>query len=158
MKFVNLQTSVSHFRVHISASISVRIAFNVEVPCLFFDKIKNTLEWFDFYSRQVWDFSAGHHFARIIFRFQSVQSVFSLQFESSSDGDVRDVWRLHATVVHLPLLYLYFFFKIFIAQKVSNIHLVTKDFKIVLLTSLLKLFLVGRVVGEGGRSVLLGLY
>ena len=42
------------------------------------------------------------------------------------------------------------FFLIFIAQKVSNIHLVTKDFKIVPLTSLLKLFLVGRVIGGGG--------
>ena len=31
------------------------------------------------------------------------------------------------------------FFFIFIAQKVSNIHLVTKDFKIVPLTTLLKL-------------------
>ena len=35
----------------------------------------------------------------------------------------------------------------FIAQKVSNIHLVTKDFKIVPLTNLLKLLLAGRVVG-----------
>ena len=51
----------------------------------------------------------------------------------------------------------YFFYKSFIAQKVSNIHLVTKDFKIVPLTNLLKLFLAGRVIGEGG-SVLLGLY
>ena len=52
------------------------------------------------------------------------------------------------------------FFKIFIAQKVSNIHLVTKDFKIVPLTNLLKLFLAGRVIGRGGGgvSVLLGLY
>ena len=49
-----------------------------------------------------------------------------------------------------------FFYKIFIAQKVSNIHLVTKDFKIVPLTNLLKLFLAGRVTGGG--SVLLGLY
>ena len=42
------------------------------------------------------------------------------------------------------------FFYIFIAQKVSNIHLVTKDFKIVPLTNLLKLFLAGRVIGGGG--------
>ena len=49
------------------------------------------------------------------------------------------------------------FFLIFVAQKVSNIHLVTKDVKIVPLTSLLKLLLAGRVVGGGG-SVLLGLY
>ena len=41
------------------------------------------------------------------------------------------------------------FFKIFIAQKVSNIHLVTKDFKIVPLTNLLKLLLAWRVVGGG---------
>ena len=41
------------------------------------------------------------------------------------------------------------FFLIFIAQKVSNIHLVTKDFKIVPLTNLLKLFLAGRVIGGG---------
>ena len=41
---------------------------------------------------------------------------------------------------------------IFIAQKVSNIHLVTKDFKIVPLTNLLKLFLAGRVIGGGGLS------
>ena len=40
------------------------------------------------------------------------------------------------------------FFLIFIAQKVSNINLVTKDFKIVPLTNLLKLFLVGRVKGR----------
>ena len=49
------------------------------------------------------------------------------------------------------------FFLIFVAQKVSNIHLVTKDVKIVPLTSLLKLLLAGRVVGGGG-SVLLDLY
>ena len=42
------------------------------------------------------------------------------------------------------------FFLIFIAQKVSNIHLVTKDFKIVPLTNLLKLFLAGRVIGGVG--------
>ena len=52
---------------------------------------------------------------------------------------------------------MYNFFLIFVAQKVSNIHLVTKDFKIVPLTNLLTLFLVGRVIGGGG-SVLLGLY
>ena len=45
-----------------------------------------------------------------------------------------------------------FFFKIVITQKVSNIHLVTKDFKIVPLTDLLKLFLVWRVIGGGGGS------
>ena len=49
------------------------------------------------------------------------------------------------------------FFLIFIAQKVSNIHLVTKDFKIVPLTNLLKLLIAGRVIGGGG-DVLLGLY
>ena len=38
----------------------------------------------------------------------------------------------------------------FIVQKVSNIHLVTKDFKIVPLTNLLKLLLAGRVVGGVG--------
>ena len=39
----------------------------------------------------------------------------------------------------------------FIAQKVSNINLVTKDFKIVPLTNLHKLFLAGRVIeGWGG--------
>jgi hypothetical protein len=37
--------------------------------------------------------------------------------------------------------------KIFIAQKVSSIHLVTKDYKIVPLTNLLMLLLAGRVVG-----------
>ena len=42
-----------------------------------------------------------------------------------------------------------FFFN-FIAQKVSNIHLVTKDFKTLPLTNLLKLLLVGRVIGGGG--------
>ena len=41
------------------------------------------------------------------------------------------------------------FFLIFIAQKVSNINLVTKDFKIVSLTNLLKLFLAWRVIGRG---------
>ena len=41
------------------------------------------------------------------------------------------------------------FFLIFVAQKVSNIHLVTKDFKIVPLTNLLKLLLTGRVIGGG---------
>ena len=46
----------------------------------------------------------------------------------------------------------------FIAQKVSNVHLVTKDFKIVPLTNLLKLFFVGRVIGGVGVSGLLGLY
>ena len=51
----------------------------------------------------------------------------------------------------------FFFIKIYIAQKVSNINLVTKDFKIVPLTNLHKLLLAGRVVGGGG-SVLLGLY
>jgi len=45
-----------------------------------------------------------------------------------------------------------YFFLIFIAQKVSNIHLVTKDFKIVPLTSLLNLFLAGRVIGGGCLS------
>ena len=44
------------------------------------------------------------------------------------------------------------FFLIFIAQKVSNIHLVTKDFKIVPLNNLLKLFLAGQVIGGGGLS------
>ena len=47
------------------------------------------------------------------------------------------------------------FLKFIIAQKVSN--MVTKDFKIVPLTNLFKLFLAGRVIG-GGVSVLLGLY
>ena len=62
-------------------------------------------------------------------------------------------------VFHLMLVLLYIYiYIIFIAQKVSNIHLVTKDFKIVPLTNLLKLFLVGRVIGGGGVSVLLGLY
>ena len=50
-----------------------------------------------------------------------------------------------------------FFFLISIAQKISNINLVTEDFKIVPLTNLLKLFLVGHVIGGGG-AVLLGLY
>ena len=47
-----------------------------------------------------------------------------------------------------------------ITQKEAyNIHLVTKDFKIVPLTNLLKLFLAGRVIGGGGGgSGLLGLY
>jgi hypothetical protein len=39
------------------------------------------------------------------------------------------------------------FFINFIAQKVSNINLVTKDYKIVPLTNLLGLLLAGRVVG-----------
>jgi hypothetical protein len=39
------------------------------------------------------------------------------------------------------------FYKIFIAQEVSNIHLVKKDYKIVPLTNLLGLLLAGRVVG-----------
>jgi hypothetical protein len=39
------------------------------------------------------------------------------------------------------------FYKIVIAQKFSNIHLVTKDYKIVPLTNLLTLLLAGRVVG-----------
>ena len=56
---------------------------------------------------------------------------------------------VHLDYVKIPLF--------FIAQRVSNIHLVTKDFEIVPLTNLLKLFLVGRVAG-GGQSVLLGLY
>ena len=51
-----------------------------------------------------------------------------------------------------------FFFLNFIAQKVSNINLVTKDFKIVPLTNLLKLLLAGRVIGGGWGAVLLGLY
>ena len=42
------------------------------------------------------------------------------------------------------------FFKIFISQKVSNIHLVTKDYKIVPLTNLLRLLLAGRVMGGAG--------
>ena len=42
-----------------------------------------------------------------------------------------------------------FFLIFFIVQKVSNIHLVTKDFKIFPLTNLLKLLLAGRVVGGG---------
>ena len=42
------------------------------------------------------------------------------------------------------------FFLIFIVQKVSNIHFVTKDFKIVPLTNLLKLFLAARVIGGVG--------
>ena len=71
MQFGNLQTSVSHFRVYISASISVRITFNSEDPCLFVDKINSPVEWFDFDSRQVWNLSAGHHFTGISFRFQS---------------------------------------------------------------------------------------
>ena len=52
----------------------------------------------------------------------------------------------------------FFFFLNFIAQKVSNINLVTKDFKIVPLTNLLKLLLAGRVIGGGWGAVLLGLY
>jgi hypothetical protein len=40
--------------------------------------------------------------------------------------------------------FIYFFL---IAQKVSNIHLVTKDYKIVPLTNLFGLLLAGRVVG-----------
>jgi hypothetical protein len=40
-----------------------------------------------------------------------------------------------------------FFLYNFIAQKVSNIHLVTKDYEIVPLTNLLRLLLAGRVVG-----------
>ena len=46
------------------------------------------------------------------------------------------------------------FFLIFIDQKVSNIHLVTEDFKIVPLTNLLKLLLAGRRVGGGEGSCL----
>ena len=42
--------------------------------------------------------------------------------------------------------------KNFFAQKVSNIHLVTKDFEIVPLTNLLKLLLPGRIVGGGCLS------
>ena len=42
-----------------------------------------------------------------------------------------------------------FFFN-FIAQKVSNINLVTKDYIIVPLTNLLKLLLAGRIMGVGG--------
>ena len=71
-----------------------------------------------------------------------------------------DVWqteRVYRTNSFVEVQLLFFFF-IFIAQKVSNIHLVTKDFKIVPLTSLLKLFLAGRVIEGGGGSVLLGLY
>jgi hypothetical protein len=45
------------------------------------------------------------------------------------------------------LFYYYYYFFFFIAQKVSNIHLVTKDYKIVPLTNLLGLLLAGRVVG-----------
>jgi len=37
----------------------------------------------------------------------------------------------------------------FIAQKVSNIHLFTKDYKIIPLTNLLMLLLAGRVMGVG---------
>ena len=44
-----------------------------------------------------------------------------------------------------------FFLNYFIGQKVSNINLVTKDYKIVPLTNLLRLLLAGRVM-EGGRS------
>ena len=72
-----------------------------------------------------------------------------------------DVWqteRVYRTNSFVEVQLLFFFFLIFIAQKVSNIHLVTKDFKIVPLTSLLKLFLAGRVIEGGGGSVLLGLY
>jgi len=79
MQFFNLQYFVSHFRVPISASISVRITFNAEVPCLLVDKINIAVEWFDFDSRQLWDFYAGHHFVDISFGFQSVQSVFPQQ-------------------------------------------------------------------------------
>jgi len=53
----------------------------------------------------------------------------------------------------IPSQVYFFLFNYFIAQKVSNIHLVTKDFKIVPLTNLLKLLLAGRVVGGGGLSV-----
>jgi hypothetical protein len=44
------------------------------------------------------------------------------------------------------LLFNYIFLN-FIAQKVSNINLVTKDYKVVPLTKLLGLLLAGRVVG-----------
>ena len=47
------------------------------------------------------------------------------------------------------------FFLNFYCSEVSNIHLVTKDYKIVPLTNLLRLLLAGRVMGWGG-SVLLG--
>ena len=47
------------------------------------------------------------------------------------------------------LLQSFFLLKFFIAHKVSNIHLVTKDYKIVPLTSLLGLLLAGRVMGVG---------
>ena len=48
--------------------------------------------------------------------------------------------------------FLSFFFN-FYCSEVSNIHLVTKDYKIVPLTNLLRLMLAGRVMGG---SVLLG--
>jgi hypothetical protein len=73
MQFANLQTSVPSSRVHISASVSVRITFNVEAPRLLVDKINIPVEWIDFDSRQVWDFSAGHRFADISLMLQSVQ-------------------------------------------------------------------------------------
>jgi hypothetical protein len=43
-------------------------------------------------------------------------------------------------------VYIYIY-KMFIAQKVSNIHLFTKYYKIIPLTNLLGLLLAGRVVG-----------
>jgi hypothetical protein len=45
------------------------------------------------------------------------------------------------------LVLIYIIYNFFIAQKVSNIHLVTKDYKIVPLTNLLGLLLAWRVVG-----------
>jgi hypothetical protein len=68
MQFVGLQIPALHFRVHISASISIRITCNFEIPCLFVDKVKMSVELLDFGSRQVWNFSSGHHFADISFR------------------------------------------------------------------------------------------
>ena len=50
------------------------------------------------------------------------------------------------------------FFLIFYCPEVSNINLVTKDYKIVSLTNLLRLMLAGRVMVGGRGSVLLGLY
>ena len=44
-----------------------------------------------------------------------------------------------------------FFFNFYYCSEVSNIHLVTKDYKIVPLTNLLRLLLAGRVMG-GERS------
>jgi hypothetical protein len=53
---------------------------------------------------------------------------------------------IHELTYCLPHYYL-FFNTIFIAQKVSNINLVTKGYKVVPLTNILGLLLAGRVVG-----------